>query len=208
MAVIGLLAAVSTSVIISSQMFRQADAQGGGGTYRVEFTKVTILDDNDPDSRIFGSDNGEFKLFGVVNGQQKYLDTCNAPSPSRTCDGAMYSVTNGEVVRFANKYIDVTIPQGGVLNVAAYGLEYDGKRWTVPRPPAWDASYCHTLAGSPSCDYIFQIINSPSWISTFDTNDQIGYVNHAYAGPNYERSNVNAFSHTDEYILTYKITRL
>ncbi len=81
-AMLGLVAAISASlIVIPSKMSLQADAQRVD-MYRVRFIQVKVLNTHEG----FLSGDGEYKLWGGANGKQIFLDTCTPALGKFDCD--------------------------------------------------------------------------------------------------------------------------
>jgi hypothetical protein len=203
-AMMGLVAAISASLIVPSQMLLQgADAQRAD-TYRVRFIQVKVLNTHEG----FLSGDGEFKLWGGANGKQIFLDTCT-PAPGKfDCDGRMNDVSKNEVVKLpASKYVDVVVPRGGILNIGAYGFEEDWGGWVKTTPPAWAQRYCNIV--SSICNYWDITSRAANWIGdTLNANDKLGVVEIAYKVPNYPQGSITVTSKTRDYQLTFSIEKI
>lgn len=204
-AMLGLVAAISTSLIIipSQMLLQQADAQHAD-TYRVRFIQVKVLNTHEG----FLSGDGEYKLWGGANGKQIFLDTCTPPAGKADCDGAMNDVSKNEVVKLpASKYVDVVVGPGGILNVGAYGFEEDWGGWVKSTPPAWAQRYCNVA--SSICNYWDFTSRAANWIGDkLNANDKLGVVEVAYKVPDYPAGSITVTSKTRDYQLTFSIEKI
>jgi hypothetical protein len=188
--------------------------------YRVTFHSIKINENHDT---ILGT--GEWKLFAAVNHKIRLLETCgflaaSEPDEKVDCNGQMYDVRDGQIVKFQSLYTDVKIGKGGAITVFVEGIDTDGEAWNPPSIPPNLQTYLRIAAatsvyvsGMPinpitAIEFLSEVPQIMKTFASYDKNDKLGTVHEMYRGPNYQKTSVMQTSDKGDYALQYSIKAL